>query len=388
VLTTARQAEVPLRTIFAILKKDVVDAIIHLRLLAFIVMPILMSVLFGSLFGGLQDSSVPVGMTSEPGPAVVVPVYDAGESQIVHLLQASELFEVRPVASLEEMQTVLTQEQLSAGLIVPQGFDMALVEGSRPTLQLIVNDRQGGNDAASRSSAQDEALRTWLTRTLWDRTGQPFPSVVTAETLALKEKGPLSQRQENMALWLVMSLVTTGVYVVPTLLIEEKQSWTLNAVLTTPASYGELMLAKASVGLVYGLLASGLILGLNDGFATNAGLVIGAVLLGALVLVEVGLLLGSLFDDMVTLNTWSTLVMLALMLPGVLYGLSTSGLFRLGILQWIVRLLPTHYILEVVYIALSGQVMPKRVGTDLGLLGGLAILLLFLAVAAQRRLER
>jgi ABC-type Na+ efflux pump permease subunit len=377
-----------LRTILAILKKDLIDAVVHRQLLVSIVTPILMSALFGSLFGGLQDSGVPVGMTSEPGPAVVVPVYDAGESQIIHLLQASELFEVRPVASPEEMPKVLAQEQLSAGLIVPQGFDAALAEGNRPTLQLIVNDRQGGNDAASRSSAQGAALRAWLTRTLWDRTGQPFPSVLTVETLAPKETGSLNQRQENMALWLVMSLVTTGVYVVPTLLIEEKQSWTLNAVLTTPASHGELMLAKASVGLVYGLLASGLILGLNDGFATNAGLVIGAVLLGALVLVEVGLLLGSLFDDMVTLNTWSTLVMLALMLPGVSYGLSVSGLFRLGILQWIVRLLPTHYLLEAVYTALSGQVTLERVGTDLGLLGGLAILLLFLGVAAQRLRER
>lgn len=377
-----------MRTIVAILKKDVVDAIVHRRLLVSIVMPILMSVLFGSLFGGLQDGSVPVGMMSEPGPAIVVLVYDAGESQVVHLLQASELFEVRPVASVEEMQKVLTREQLWAGLIVPQGFDAALVEGHRPTLQLMVSGRQADGGAPLRLSAQDEALRAWLTRTLWDRTGQPFPSVVTVETLALQEKGPSSQRQESMALWLVMSLVTTGVYVVPTSLIEEKQSRTLNALLTTPVSYEKLVLAKASVGLIYGLLSSSLILGLNGGFETNAGLVIGAVLLGGLVLVALGLLLGSLFDDMVTLNTWSTLAMLALMLPGALYGLSLSGLFRLGAVQWIMYLLPTHYLLEVVYTALSGQVTPGRIALHLGLLGGSAILLFTLVVVAQRRRER
>jgi ABC-type Na+ efflux pump permease subunit len=377
-----------LRTVFAILKKDVVDTVVHLRLLISIVMPILMSVLFGSLFSGLQDSSAPLAFASESRPAVVVPVYDGGESQIVHLLQVSEPFEVRPVASVEEMQRLLAQEQLGPGLIVPPGFDRALMEGSRPTLQLVVNDRQGDGGTAPRQSAQDDALRAWLTRTLWDRTGRPFPSVVTVETLAPNEKGPLSQRQENMALWLVMSLVTIGVYVVPALLIEEKQSLTLNAVLTTPASYGEMVLAKAGVGLFYGLLASGLILGLNGGLAASAGLVFGAIFLGTLVLVEMGLLLGSLFDDMVTLNTWSTPVMLVLMLPGVLYGLSISGLFRLGILQWIVRLLPTHYLLNVVYTALSGQVVPGRVGTDLGLLGGLASLLFFLIVVVQHGRER
>ena len=94
-----------------------------------------------------------------------------------------------------------------------------------------------------------------------------------------------------MALWLVMSLVTTGIYVVPALLVEEKQSRTLNAVLTTPAGYRELVLAKAGVGLIYGLLSSGLILALNEGLGNNVGLVIGAVFLGALVLVGLGLLL-------------------------------------------------------------------------------------------------
>lgn len=367
------------KTTFAILKKDLVDAVVNLRLLASIVMPILMSLLFGSLFGGLQDSDVPPGMVSVPGPAVIVPVYDAGESHIVRLLDASEAFDVRQVASPAAVQRALTRERLSAGLILPEGFDAALVEGSQPTAQLMLNAGQGDGG---------EALRAWLTHALWERAGQPFPSGVTVETLPLQEKHPVNQRQENMALWLVMSLVTSGVYVVPTLLVEEKQTRTLNAILATPAGYGELVIAKAGVGLIYGLLASGLILGANNGLVANAGLVVLAVLLCALVLVEMGLLLGSLFDDVVTLNTWGTLVMLALMLPGMLYTLLASGLFRLGLLQWIVRLLPTYYFLEIVFAALSGQFIAERVAATLGLLAGLAILLFFLTVGALRRQAR
>ena len=368
-----------MRTAYTIWKKDLVDALVNLRLLAFIVVPILMSVLFGTLFGGLQSGDVPVGFVSEPGPTVVVPVYDAGESQIVRLLDASEPYDVRPVASPEEMQKILAKEHLGAGLILPEGFDAALMERNQPTLQLMVNARQGDGG---------EALRTWLTHALWDRTGQAFPSVVTVETLAPKEKPLQRQSQEYMALWLVMSLTTTGVYVVPALLVEEKQSRTLNALLTTPAGYREVVLAKAGVGLLYALLASGLILGFNGGFGPNTGLAIIAIFLGALVLVETGLLMGTLFDDMVALNTWSTPVMLVLMLPGALYGLVTSGLFRLGMLQHAVRLLPTHYVLEMVYAALSNQIVPERLGMNAALLGGSAILLFFLLTAALRRRAR
>lgn len=368
-----------LRIVLAIFKKDLIDAVVNLRLLASIVMPVLMSVLFGALFGGLRAGDVPVSIAADPGPAIVVPVYDAGESQIVRLLDDSELYDARPVASPEEMQKVLAKEHLGAGLILPEGFDTALMQGNSPTLQLMVNARAGDGGTT---------LRAWLTHALWERTGRAFPSAITVETLAPTEKRPFSQRQEQIALWLIMSLVTTGVYVVPALLVEERQTQTLSAVLTTPAGHREVVLAKAGVGLVYGLLSGGLILGLNGGFDANAGLVVAAVFLGALLLVEVGLLLGGLFDDMVALNTWGTLAMLVLMLPGALHGLLTGGLFRLGALQWIVRLLPTHYVLEVVYAALANRIVPERIGINLALLGGLTIFLFFVVVATLRRRER
>lgn len=342
-------------------------------------MPIALSVLFGAMFGGLRDSDVPASLLGELGPASVVLVHDAGESQIPRLLDATESFDVRFVASPEEMERVLIDDRLNAGLILPEGFDAALMEGGQPALQLVVNPQQGDGGIA---------LRAWLTHALWDRTNQPFPSVVATETLASKGPSPLSQRQEQMALWLVMSLVTTGVYVVPALLVEEKQSRTLNAVLTTPAGYGELVLAKAGVGLIYGLLSSGLILALNEGWGNNVGLVIGAVFLGALVLVGLGLLLGGLFDDMPTLNTWGTVAMLVLMLPGALHGLLVSGLFRLGLLQWGVRLLPTYHVLDAVYAALSDQIVPERMALNLALLAGMAILLVFFVVVMLRRRAR
>lgn len=367
-----------MRAIFAIWKKDLKGALANLRLLTFLLAPILMSALFGSLFGGLRGGSAPMSLTAEPGAAIVVPVYDAGESQLVRLLHISEAYDARPVASPEEMEQLLLRDGLVAGVILPPGFDAALLEGQRPTLQLMIN---------ARHKEEGAALSAWLAGALWDRIGRPFPSVVTVETLSPQEISPLNRRQEQMALWLLMSLVTTSVYIVPALLIEEKQSRTLNAVLTTPASYKTMVLAKAGVGFVYSLLGGASILYLNGGFETNAAWVMGVVFLGSVVLVEMGLLLGSLLNDMIALNTWSTLIMLLLMLPGALHGLLTSGLFRLDSLQRVVRLLPTHYILEMICAALSDQIIAGRMGTDLALLIGLAILLFFLIVAVLRRRE-
>lgn len=349
-----------------------------MRLLAFIAGPVLMSVLFGSLFGGLQNAETPAALIGGAGPPVLVPVYDAGESQIVRLLHASERYDVRSLASPQAIQSALIEEGLGAGLILPEGFDAALMEGSHPTLQLMVDAHDPDSGAV---------LQSWLSHALWDRVGQPFPSTITVETFYPSQPKASSQRQEQTALWLVMSLVTVGVYVVPALLIEEKETRTLEMILVTPASYRSVILAKAATGLVYSLLASGLILALNSGFGSGAAWVALMLLMGALVLVGVGLLLGGLFDDMATLNTWSTLIMLVLMLPGMFYGLVTSGLFRLEGLRQLVRLLPTHYVLEGIYAGLDGPGGAGQAGLALMVLAGAAGLLLVLDVAVLRRWE-
>jgi len=362
--------------LFAILRKDLMEAIVNLRLLVFIVAPLLMSILFGLLFGDLRASEVPVGLSSRPGPAVVVPVYDAGESQIVRLLHDSETYDVRQMASPEQVIQALVQDRLSAGLVLPQGFDAALMQGQYPRLQVLVNAQQPDGSAV---------LCAWLAHTLWDRMGQTFPSAVVVETLAAEIQGPLTQRQEHMALWLVMSLVAVGVYVVPALLVEEKQARTLEMILIAPLRHEAVVAAKAGVGLVYGLLSAGVILALSGGLASDPGWVAAVVVLGAVVLVELGLLLGGLLDNMAALNTWSTPLMLLLMLPGMVYGLLTSGLFRLASLERLVALLPTHHLLRATYTALSGRGGIESMARDVGLLAGAAVFLFLLNVALLRR---
>jgi len=72
-----------------------------------------------------------------------------------------------------------------------------------------------------------------------------------------------------VTLFLSMGLIITGVYVVPAILVEEKEKHTLEAVLVTPASFPDLVAGKALVGIVYSLLSAGIVLLLNHGFSGN-----------------------------------------------------------------------------------------------------------------------
>jgi ABC-2 type transport system permease protein len=190
-----------------------------------------------------------------------------------------------------------------------------------------------------------------------------------------------------LVLWLMMSLTMTGITIPPGLLVEEKEKRTIRALLVTPASYADVIAAKALVGLVYVMLGAWFILWLNQGFTGEVALTSVVILLTALFMVEIGLCLGALFNDLSTLQTWSFAVLLPFMLPGMLVPLSAAGVFSLGPVDLVLRLLPTYYTVTAIQPALNGTATLARLADDLAIIG-LGIVVAFgLAVALLRRRE-
>jgi ABC-2 type transport system permease protein len=194
----------------------------------------------------------------------------------------------------------------------------------------------------------------------------------------------LTARQLNLPTWLALSLAVVGTAVIPTMLVEEKERWTLRALMVTRATYTDVIVGKALVGMAYVLATAVILLALNDGLVGQAGLSLAAIVVGGAALVELGLLLGGICDDLTTLNTWSTVFTLVLMLPGMLAGLFSSNVFKLGVLELVVRLIPTFYVIDLVQAGMAGRASLEQVLVNLGLLGGLMVGL-FLAVGYTLR---
>ena len=108
-----------------------------------------------------------------------------------------------------------------------------------------------------------------------------------------------------------------GIFVVPYLLVEEKEKGTLKAVLVSPATYADVVAGKGLVGLFYALLVAVILLLLNGGFGGNVVITLLSVVLGSIFLVQVGLLMGAAFKAINQVNSWSSIVMIVLMLPGM-----------------------------------------------------------------------
>jgi len=161
-----------------------------------------------------------------------------------------------------------------------------------------------------------------------------------------------------------MSLTMVGVFVVPYILVEEKEKNTLKAVLVSPATYSDVVVGKALVGLFYALLVALTLMLLNNGFTGNVLVTTLGLVLGSVFLVQVGLLMGAAFKTVAQVNSWSSIVMLALMLPGM-FG---DFLPPPEPIPTIMKLIPTTYLAKAVTQGMADTATLTSTAINLGVL--------------------
>ncbi len=107
-------------------------------------------------------------------------------------------------------------------------------------------------------------------------------------------------------------------------------------------------------------IRSVIIITLNQGWTGNWVVTVLVVFLTALFVVGLGLFLGSLFSTIAQLNTWSSIIMLLLMVP------TWIGVFRLPqVIDYVFRTIPTYYLSEALSFSLTGQTNLAQVGSSL-----------------------
>lgn len=333
------------RNAATIAAKDLIDAIRNYRLLAIILFPIGFSVLFGFLWG------------DTPSTAGIV-AYDPGGSQLAESIAALDGWSLWVVASEAEVEATVTEKKALAGIILPADFDARLAAGKRPPLKMILNGAQERHVNARRllidlvvAQSQQPLPVDWVESTI----NLPASGSESAPTAELESalKG-LSLPAYLLAMWSMMGIAMVGMYMVPTLLVEEKERKTLDAVLVAPVSYIDLIAGKALVGVVYAVLSAGLVFALNTAVRVDSILaLIGIGSLSALFATLIGLWLGGMVDNTQSLNTWSGFPLLAFLLPVIIGGLPNSPLWS------VLQFFPPTHTLEGISRAITGESLDR-----------------------------
>ncbi len=193
--------------------------------------------------------------------------------------------------------------------------------------------------------------------------------------------------QISINLVTVMIAVTAiSAALVPLLLVEEKETHTLETMLVSPASYGEVLLGKALVGGTYGLLAFAVGFLLNQQYVVHWELALLAGLLSVAFVVSLGMLIGILSDNPTSAAMWTAPAIIVVLIPTVAQFFVRSNLPELvkNVLDW----MPGTLMINLFRTSVIGEVPLRLLATNAGALAGMAAVLYLVVNWRIRVLDR
>jgi ABC-2 type transport system permease protein len=353
-----------LRIIGTIALKDILDAIRNRTTL---------SIILGVALIALTAQALPLLLKLSDTQRLAI--YDEGDSEVVERLRRHEAIRSYSLPSPAEVQkTIGESSDDMVGIILPADFDERLESGAAVELEGYVPHWLGAADAY--------AAETAVTDLLTELTGQPI-------RLSTRDVYPAPDA-DGRPFMMAMSLVTVAVVVcailVPLLLIEEKETHTLDALLVSPASAGQVVIGKALAGMVYGVLAAAAIYAFNLPIVVHWEWAVLAVVSGSLFAVGIGLLMGSIFDNQTNLNLWLGITIFALIIPVIFGTVLSAGLseFWQGIMPWI----PTVALADLFRVSFAGQVPLNQTLLNLGIVFAMTAVLYMLVIWHVRQTNR
>lgn len=183
---------------------------------------------------------------------------------------------------------------------------------------------------------------------------------------------------ERMLPFIVLVAVLVGAFLLPaTFLVQEKEKKTLTALLVTPVSLTEVLIAFGALGSVLAVLMGLAVLVLNVGLSQPALLLLPLVL-GSILMTEWGLTAGLLVKDMNSL-------LANIKLFGIIFYAPAIVLLFPSWPQWIARIFPTYYIVNPVYrVSVFGEGWAQIDSQIYALIGFVALFFVPLAALARR----
>lgn len=328
-----------------------------------VVMPLVMTAVVAAVFGNLLQSQPRLGL------------YSPDRTAISDAAGATEGIRATDLASESDLRAEVAAHELDAGLILPEGFDAAVAAGARVTVTYLVSGDSLASDRA--------VLAAVVTGMIRDLTGDDEAVAVTVVTVGAEDYVPIGDRV--IPLLVVYAVVVAALFVPAASMLDERVKGTINAVLVTPASIGEVLAAKAAFASVLSVLMGVVTLVINQAFSGEVAGIVLALALGTAMLVQLGLILGLWANDMNTLYTWIKAGGILVVLPGLLALFPTLP-------EWIARIAPTYYFLAPIYdLSVGGASLTDVLPT---LAVGLAITVALLPVlrwsacaTEQRRLQ-
>ena len=324
-----------------------------------VVLPVVLSLVLSLVFGSLFSEKPKLG------------VMDEGSSQLATMTRELTSVTTKEYVTVSEIKRAVESGTVDAGMVLPENFDSAVMQGEETELTVYI---WGESLAKNRT-----ILGATIANLVRELAGQEAP--VEIESVTLGDEVSIPWNDRLLPLIVLMAVFIGGLFLPATSVINEKEKKTLEALVITPTTIGDIFAAKGLLGIILSLFMGVVILVLNQAFGTDPALLILVLALGAIMASEIGLLCGAFLKDVTTLFAAWKLGGILLFGPAIVYMFPQ-------IPKWVGNIFPTYYIVQpIVEISQQGGNWPD-IATNVLILIGLDVILIAVVMLSLRTVKQ
>jgi ABC-2 type transport system permease protein len=305
---------------------------------------------------------------------VSIVLFDQGGSKLnfeSKELSDGRVLEFRPATSLVDMEKKMAYQDL--GLVIPADESAETDSTGGLTLSGYVHWAKRGQVAdleEEYSALLSELLGLSVVLKIGDNILiPPSDSLGVASTASFH---------------VFFAILWMAVTVVPFLMLEERQTKTMDALLVSPASPGQVVFGKALAGLILIIAIAGISLALNGIYVTSWGWAAVGFLITALFAIGIALLIGSSISSGQQIRLWILPIALFLVVPAFFADEPNLTPVVKSVLSWI----PTTAIARIIGFSVSNGTLNTALVINMAI-AMISIAAIYLLVILQiRRLDR
>jgi len=360
---TRKGSRTGLYIIGSIARKDIADAFNSKLVISIIIM--------GSIIL-LFPKMIPLILEQ---PALGLPMLIEGDPSLITGLQDDPNVSIQEVRSEDELGSALCNAMYpKIGLLIPDDFD-----------QLMAADGEIGIPGYVCWSRrfQVASLEPKLEGILSQSLGRTVDIHIEGNIVYPSEDGGLyfSLAVVNA----IIVIITMGITLVPSLIFEEKQTRTMQALLVSPASIGQVVAGKAVAGFFFIVVTSMVVYAISWVDVVHWSVVALFTMLSGIFLVSVGLVLGSFYEKQQDAAGW-TIVLIVALIGAILA--KTIDLNLPPVVQGILPWIPSVALSEIYRASFAENMSLVKIGFNTLIVLFLSLPLYGLVIWKVRRSDR
>jgi len=210
------------------------------------------------------------------------------------------------------------------------------------------------------------------------QTGQALNFEVTEEILGPDMLGNQITIRDRLRPLLAVFLLLLEIMTLASLISVEIEQGTAQALLVTPMRTADLFIAKGVLGVGLAFVQTILFMALVGGLNHQPLIILTTLIIGSVMVVGAGFLLASLTRDVMSVTGWGILIIIVLAIPG--FGVAIPGLIS----NW-AKVIPSYYLTDTVSRVANYSAGWGDVGTNLAILAGITVVVVWAGMFTLRR---